>query len=197
MACGPGHGALQASPARVARPGRPSSGRAPAAGAGWSLRATVAQGDCGIDAMAYWEGRPRTPETWQRVRLELAAAMVALRGCTMWQDAYIGCEGGRGVFVTAGGEEPPKVKRLRVEAVAPEAVAHADSSFASGAVGIMGKGWSSQTGTSSTATAATATASPRTVTSGGRPPAPPLVGEAVVSPSDADVAAFLASPHPV
>ena len=31
--------------------------------AGWSIRKTVAQGDCGIDCMAYYDGRPRTAET--------------------------------------------------------------------------------------------------------------------------------------
>ena len=63
-----------------------------AAQVGWRLRRTIAQGDCGIDTVAYFEGRPRTADTWQEIRTELAVAMVSVAGCVAWQDAFLTCD---------------------------------------------------------------------------------------------------------
>ena len=55
------------------------------------LLQTVEQGDCGLDAMPFWDGSERTDKTWKALRLELAGALEAF--------AYDPCVGGlrRGV----------------------------------------------------------------------------------------------------
>ena len=60
--------------------------------AGWRLRSTAAQGDCGIDAMAYWENRPRTADSWLEIRQEIAGAMITLAKDPDWQDAFETCQ---------------------------------------------------------------------------------------------------------
>ena len=48
------------------RPG--GCARAAALRAGWRLVRTAEQGDCGIDAMAYFDGLPRNATSWQALR---------------------------------------------------------------------------------------------------------------------------------
>ena len=62
--------------------------------AGWRLRETAAQGDCGIDTMAYWENRPRVAESWLEIRQEIAGAMITLAKDPAWQDAFDTCQDG-------------------------------------------------------------------------------------------------------
>ena len=66
-----------------------------AAKAGWRLRETAAQGDCGIDTMAFWENRPRTEATWYEIRQEIAATMVSVAMEAAWQDAFVACQESR------------------------------------------------------------------------------------------------------
>lgn len=60
--------------------------------AGWRLKATVAQGDSGIDSMAYWENRPRTADTWHDIHQEVSGAMNSLSKLPSWQDAFAACQ---------------------------------------------------------------------------------------------------------
>ena len=52
-----------------ASPAHPStSARGAALHAGWLLESTVAQGDCGVDVMAYHLGLERTQPSWDLIR---------------------------------------------------------------------------------------------------------------------------------
>lgn len=78
---------------------QPAGGNAKevAAAAGWRLVATAAQGDCAIDCMAYWCGRPRTLETFAEIRALLADFARSVADDARWQDAFLCCaEGGLG-----------------------------------------------------------------------------------------------------
>ena len=68
---------------------------------GWGVLTTVAQGDCGIDAMAYHSGRARDAESWDDIREDLAGAILSLCENVDWQDAFETCQEGRqgGVMV--------------------------------------------------------------------------------------------------
>ena len=68
---------------------------------GWGVLTTVAQGDCGIDAMAYHSGRARVEESWDDIREDLAGAILSLCENVDWQDAFETCQEGRqgGVMV--------------------------------------------------------------------------------------------------
>ena len=52
---------------------------------------TVEQGDCGLDAMAYWDGSERVDKTWKALRLELAAALESSAYDYVWQSALAAC----------------------------------------------------------------------------------------------------------
>lgn len=52
---------------------------------------TVEQGDCGLDVMAFWDGRPRTPATWRDLRLELVAALDVRAEDVLWQGVLEAC----------------------------------------------------------------------------------------------------------
>ena len=52
---------------------------------------TVEQGDCGLDAMAFWDGSERTDKTWKALRLELAGALEAFAYDPVWQVALAVC----------------------------------------------------------------------------------------------------------
>ena len=39
---------------------------------GYQVFPTVEQGDCGIDVMAFWDGRERNDASWKSIRVELA-----------------------------------------------------------------------------------------------------------------------------
>ena len=55
------------------------------------LLQTVEQGDCGLDAMAFWDGSERTDKTWKALRLELAGALEAFAYDPVWQVALAVC----------------------------------------------------------------------------------------------------------
>ena len=82
-------------PAKIGERAWAKSAHVQAAKAGWRLRATAAQGDCGIDTMSFWEQRPRNEATWCDIRLEVAAAMASVATEAAWQDAFITCQESR------------------------------------------------------------------------------------------------------
>ena len=49
------------------------------------------QGDCGLDAMAFWDGSERADKTWKALRLELAAALESSAYDYVWQSALAAC----------------------------------------------------------------------------------------------------------
>ena len=59
---------------------------------GWLLRLTVTDGNCGIDTMAYFDGSPRTQESWDALRRELYAKMCAVADDPLWQDCFRACQ---------------------------------------------------------------------------------------------------------
>jgi hypothetical protein len=68
--------------------------------AGWALKETAANGDCGIDAMAYHEGLPRCSKSWLKLRNEIANFMRLVADSAPWQAAFELCaEDGRGASV--------------------------------------------------------------------------------------------------
>lgn len=69
-----------------------STAREEALVAGWSLKASDTNGDCGIDTMSYHAGEPRCSPTWRRIRKELSQFMISVRTCPLWQDAFVCCQ---------------------------------------------------------------------------------------------------------
>ena len=65
-----------------------------AALAGWRLLPTAAQGDCCVDCMAHWAGRPRTLETFAEIRLTLAEFALSVADDPRWQAAFRHCAEG-------------------------------------------------------------------------------------------------------
>ena len=55
------------------------------------LLQTVEQGDCGLDAMPFWDGSERTDKTWKALRLELAGSLKAFAYDPVWQVALAVC----------------------------------------------------------------------------------------------------------
>ena len=49
---------------------------------------TAAQGDCGLDVMAYWDGFDRTPKPWKSLRLEVGAAIEGLASDPQWHTVF-------------------------------------------------------------------------------------------------------------
>ena len=87
------------SPAEIAAEGfapavahLPSCARRAALRAGWLLRGTVAQGDCGVDAMAYSLRRERTPATWAELREAIAEFLFLHAHQELWQDIAGACQ---------------------------------------------------------------------------------------------------------
>ena len=83
----------------------PALAKEAAALAGWRLLATAAQGDCCVDCMAYWSGRPRTLETYADIRLHLAEFAASVAEAPPWQAAFRHCAEGPGQlagFASAG-----------------------------------------------------------------------------------------------
>ncbi len=58
---------------------------------GWVLKEMVAQGDCGIDAMAFNAGMPHNAATWKAIRAELADFMLEVAHRVTWQDSFKAC----------------------------------------------------------------------------------------------------------
>ena len=63
-----------------------------AAKAGWGLKATVCQGDCGVDVMAYHDGAERCADSWKAIRRELATFMRDIAAIPVWQDVFQACQ---------------------------------------------------------------------------------------------------------
>ena len=60
--------------------------------AGWILKPTVADGDCGPDAMAHHLCLPRDEGTWQRIREAIADFMFLNAGSEAWQQIAVACQ---------------------------------------------------------------------------------------------------------
>ncbi|MFM7984399.1 MAG: hypothetical protein ACKPKO_34250, partial [Candidatus Fonsibacter sp.] len=74
---------------------------------GYIMLPTVEQGDCGLDAMAFWDGAERTDKTWKALRLELAGALEACAEDPRWQVALAACgEVTAGVAIAASVKQP-------------------------------------------------------------------------------------------
>jgi hypothetical protein len=59
---------------------------------GWTLKATVAQGDCGPDSLAYHDdATKRSPAAWLGVREELARFMDTVQNQRVWQQVFRAC----------------------------------------------------------------------------------------------------------
>ena len=58
----------------------------------WAVLPTVADGNCGPDAMAHMRALPRVQKTWDAVRTDLAAFMRRIRKDNLWQDAFKACQ---------------------------------------------------------------------------------------------------------
>jgi hypothetical protein len=52
---------------------------------------TAAQGDCGLDVMAYWDGVDRTPSQWKSLRLEVGVAIEGLASDPQWHTVFVEC----------------------------------------------------------------------------------------------------------
>ena len=60
-------------------------------GFGITALPTAAQGDCGLDVMAYWDGRDRTPNQWKSLRLEIGVAIEGLASDPRWHKVFVAC----------------------------------------------------------------------------------------------------------
>ena len=60
-------------------------------GFGIAALPTAAQGDCGLDVMAYWDGVDRTPNQWKSLRLEVGAAIEGLASDPQWHTVFVAC----------------------------------------------------------------------------------------------------------
>jgi hypothetical protein len=60
-------------------------------GFGITALPTVAQGDCGLDVMAYWDGVDRTPNQWKTLRLEVGVAIEGLASDPQWHTVFVAC----------------------------------------------------------------------------------------------------------
>ena len=58
---------------------------------GFLVHVTQSRGDCGIDAMCFWEGRPRTANAFKELRLQLAEIITRNGADHLWQSAFVGC----------------------------------------------------------------------------------------------------------
>ena len=85
------------------------SAAAAAQRAGWGLKLTVADGDCGVDTMSYFDNAGRTLEKWTSLRNEIADKIAEVAGQSPWQEVFrccceeedkdiegVFCDGGRG-----------------------------------------------------------------------------------------------------
>ena len=49
---------------------------------------TAEQGDCGIDVMAFWDGKDRAPATWKAIRIEIASLLDESADSSTWQTTF-------------------------------------------------------------------------------------------------------------
>ena len=64
---------------------------------GWLLKPGNPFGDCGPDCMAFAAGMPRTAETFQSIRAQLADFIVGVSDLPEWQEAFAVCGEGPGL----------------------------------------------------------------------------------------------------
>ena len=60
--------------------------------AGWTFKSTVADGNCALDCMAYFQGLGRTAAVWEELREELATFMISVSEVQEWQEAFDACQ---------------------------------------------------------------------------------------------------------
>jgi hypothetical protein len=91
-----------------------TTARRAAMSVGWTLKKTVAQGDCGPDSLAYHDDATnRSPEAWLGVREELARFMDTVQNQVVWQQVFRACGEAdpqpvlRAVPRSVGGMAPP------------------------------------------------------------------------------------------
>ena len=70
---------------------------------GYQALPTAEQGDCGIDAMAFWDGKERTETAWAGLRMEVCSALEACAEDSIWHG-----------ILEAYGEGPAKVASSQV-----------------------------------------------------------------------------------
>ena len=80
-----------------------SCARKAALQAGWVLKPTVADGNCGPDVMAYHLEIPRNMDSWIAIRKSIADFMFQHAGEDAWQEVAHSCDEG---FDASGGPDP-------------------------------------------------------------------------------------------
>ena len=73
------------------------------------LKRTALTGDCGIDAVVYHLGRPRSPEVWGLVRHDVASFIEEVSAVAPWQEAFKACQEAVGPDA-----EPPAPNEIEV-----------------------------------------------------------------------------------
>ena len=58
---------------------------------GWMIKDTAAQGDCGPDVMAHFQGLERNETSWQLIRNQIADFLLAAADDTEWRDVFGAC----------------------------------------------------------------------------------------------------------
>ena len=122
-----------------------TSARVVASTVGWGVKKTIAQGDCGIDAMSFHANRERCPAVWQDIRDNLAAVIMSVTDREDWQDAFQACQEGRDGLVVSEWllSEPLPAAPLALVAPASAAPASAVFSAETWSVGPAGRSSSS------------------------------------------------------
>ena len=59
---------------------------------GWHVKPTDATGNCGVDAMTYFDGGERDAEGWKATREELAQLMREISALDLWHDCFKACQ---------------------------------------------------------------------------------------------------------
>ena len=52
----------------------------------------MADGDCALDCMAYFQGLQRTKAVWEELREELACFTLSVSRLSEWQEAFMTCQ---------------------------------------------------------------------------------------------------------
>ena len=88
---------------------------------GWLLRETVAQGDCGLDVMAYHLGLERIPLCWLELRVRIADFLDEHAADASWQEIAEACQESSTSDASRssawlGAKRRPHIYRLRLRA---------------------------------------------------------------------------------
>ena len=87
----PSHAARSGAVAPECLGSPPQCARLAALRAGWGLKATVAQGDCAIDVMAYYQSFERHENTWKHLRGQIADFLLAASLDASWHEIFAAC----------------------------------------------------------------------------------------------------------